>query len=224
MTIRRYYDSPARRGAATVVGIGTDERGAYLLLDETLFHPQGGGQPSDQGTIEGVEVTHVLAADDGVRHYVASTETFAPDQSVRMKVDHDRRLLHEKLHTAGHLVAAVVELLFPQALAVSGHHWPGEARVDFQLKLDTLDAESMRFVLEPELRRAIARGPKVYAAESAPGTRMIVIDGYLPVPCGGTHVESVSEIEEIALRGLSIKKGTLRVGYDVIAGESDEIG
>lgn len=215
MTIRRYYESPARRGSASVAGIEADERGSYVVLDGTLFHPQGGGQPADRGTIEGVEVVHVAAEGDEIRHYLESIESLEPDQDVSLCIDDARRSLHERLHTAGHLIGSVVELLFPQAEAVAGHHWPGEARVDFRLSADTLDTDSFRFVLEPELRRAVSRNPSVYATETAPGRRMVVIEGYAPIACGGTHADSLSEVGEIELRGLSLKKGRLRIGYDV---------
>ncbi|HCR37548.1 MAG TPA: alanyl-tRNA editing protein, partial [Opitutae bacterium] len=43
---------------AHCVDSGVDERGPYLILDETLFYPQGGGQPADSGviSISGVEL------------------------------------------------------------------------------------------------------------------------------------------------------------------------
>lgn len=220
MTIRRYYDSAARRDSATVAELGTDERGAYVVLDQTLFHPQGGGQPADLGTIEGVEVTHVAAAGDDIRHYLATTAPFSTGQQVALIVDDARRSLHERLHTAGHLIGSVVELLFPQAEAVAGHHWPGESRVDFRLRVDALDPESIQFILEPELRRAVARNPKVYSAESAPGRRAVIIEGYRPIACGGTHVASVGEVGEVVLRRLMLKKDRLRIGYDVEANDA----
>ncbi len=51
MTERRYYYSDDVQGQAQVLSCTPAEAGAYAIeLDATLFHPQGGGQPSDVGT------------------------------------------------------------------------------------------------------------------------------------------------------------------------------
>lgn len=215
MTTREYYVTSRRRGSAVLNRIDCDERGDYLVLDSTLFHPQGGGQPADMGTVEGVAVTHVAAAGDEIRHYVAATDSFAIERTVALEVDDASRSLHERLHTAGHLIGSLVELLVPQAEAIAGHHWPGQSRVDFALAADTLDADVIRLLLEAELRRAIARGPAVYSVQNAPGQRAVVIEGYRPMGCGGTHVASVSDIGDIQVCSAKVKKGVLRIGYDV---------
>ena len=215
MTFRRYYTDSARRGSATIDRIDSDERGSYLVLDATLFHPQGGGQPADHGLIEGARVIHVSATDGEILHYVDSTEDVAVGQMVSLAIDDSRRTLHERLHTAGHLIGSLVEYLFPQAEAIAGHHWPNESRVDFQLLLDTLDVDSLTSILEPEIRRAISRGSGVYACESSPALRMVVIEGYRPIPCGGTHVRTVADIGVIVLRTVAAKRRRLRIGYDV---------
>ena len=57
MTERRYYYSDDVQGQAQVLSCAPAEAGAYAVeLDATLFHPQGGGQPSDVGTLGGVAV------------------------------------------------------------------------------------------------------------------------------------------------------------------------
>ena len=57
MTERRYYYSDDVQGRAQVLSCAPAEAGAYAVeLDATLFHPQGGGQPSDVGTLGGVAV------------------------------------------------------------------------------------------------------------------------------------------------------------------------
>lgn len=57
MTERRYYYSDDLQGQARVLSCAPAEAGAYAVeLDATLFHPQGGGQPSDVGALDGVAV------------------------------------------------------------------------------------------------------------------------------------------------------------------------
>lgn len=63
MTERRYYYSDDVQGQAQVLSCAPAEAGAYaVVLDATLFHPQGGGQPSDVGTLGGVAVLRSAAA------------------------------------------------------------------------------------------------------------------------------------------------------------------
>lgn len=218
MTIRRYYTDPSRLARATVLDIGRDQRGLYALLDATIFHPQGGGQPADTGAIGGVRVIHVAAEADGeIRHYIEDTGALNKDRPAVLAVDEESRSLHERLHTAGHLISSLTELLFPQVEAIAGHHWPGEARVDFLVTGNAVDADSIRHILEPEIRRAISRGPAVYAEQSGTGQRRVVIDGYRPIPCGGTHTKTAAEIGPMEIRSVKLKQETLRIGYRVEA-------
>lgn len=79
----------------------------YLILNQSLFYPQGGGQPADQGKIITAnacyEVFDVRNVDGEIRHYIIDNS--APTHSVEdvtIKIDKERRVLNSKYHTAGH--------------------------------------------------------------------------------------------------------------------------
>lgn len=64
MTTQLYLEnSYIYQSSTTIVTSSQDERGHYILLDQTIFYPQGGGQPSDYGKIRcnkfELEVNHV---------------------------------------------------------------------------------------------------------------------------------------------------------------------
>ena len=67
-------DSYIFESKATITGKMVDEKGPYILLDQTIFYPQGGGQPSDQGIIQGdgfqLEITFVRQFEDKIFHYL----------------------------------------------------------------------------------------------------------------------------------------------------------
>ena len=87
-------------------------QGWAVVLDQTIFHPQGGGQPADVGTLEGetgapFAVSMVKKGPTGVvRHEDASAAApaFAAGSRVRCAVSEPARLLNARVHSAGHLI------------------------------------------------------------------------------------------------------------------------
>jgi Ser-tRNA(Ala) deacylase AlaX len=214
VTRKRYLTHPDLTGTAAITHVGHDGR-AFVRLSETLFHPQGGGQKADRGTIAGRTVIHVAHAEGGeVNHYLDSTDGLAVGDEVPLVVDAEWRALNSRLHTAGHLVAAVVETEFPQLQGVSGHHWPGEGRVEFTPG-DAVSAEEVAARLPAALAAAIATDWSVTAVLEPSGNRTIAVGATRPVGCGGTHLASVGPLGAVAVTGVKAKGGKLRVGYDV---------
>lgn len=102
MTHREYYLSDALQGEANVLRCEQNAQGEYEVeLDSTLFHPQGGGQPSDSGTINGVPVLRVENRGDLVIHLLAQPVATGP---VTLVVDDTLRHRHTRWHSAGHLI------------------------------------------------------------------------------------------------------------------------
>lgn len=102
MTERRYYYSDDVQGQAQVLSCTPAEAGAYAVeLDATLFHPQGGGQPSDVGTLGGVAVLRVQQQGDTVLHFTAAPLPLGP---VTLQIDEAQRRLHARWHSGGHLI------------------------------------------------------------------------------------------------------------------------
>ncbi|MFB6133632.1 MAG: alanine--tRNA ligase-related protein, partial [Halanaeroarchaeum sp.] len=61
--------------------------GGAVVLDETYFYPQGGGQPADRGTIGGVRVEHVETVDGRPVHTLVHDPTFAAGDDVVASID-----------------------------------------------------------------------------------------------------------------------------------------
>lgn len=100
-----------------------------VVTEKTIFHPQGGGQPSDVGSMKStsdgclvfdVQAVRMDALHDGqVLHFgrfspsssppsAASTGTFRAGQPVHQAIDVPKRTLYSRLHTAGHVLGAAV--------------------------------------------------------------------------------------------------------------------
>ena len=57
-TLLSYFEDTYKfKGRAIISAVNKDENGPFIILNQTLFHPQGGGQPSDQGTLQVGDVT-----------------------------------------------------------------------------------------------------------------------------------------------------------------------
>ncbi len=102
MTERLYYTSDATEGHAQVIRCTEEPDGRYAIeLNQTLFHPQGGGQPADRGWIAGIAVEAVSLRGDHVVHILPAALT--PGE-VEMQVDKDVRERHSRWQSAGHLI------------------------------------------------------------------------------------------------------------------------
>lgn len=208
MTQRAYYSSDDLVMQTQVLGCSPADDGKFkVVLAATLFHPQGGGQRADRGTIAGVEVSHVVQEGDVVVHIVEREVALG---DARIEISSDIRQLHARLHSAGHLIANVVEQL--GWFGVKGHHWPGEGRVLFEQRGDAQPVSGE--LVEAAVNQLVASDVARHLNDSD-GVRSVGF-GALPMyDCGGTHVASTAQVGRISILKLKEKKGQLSIQYDV---------
>lgn len=212
MTVKCYLLNSEITGKARIANIQNGEK-TIIRLDRTWFHPQGGGQKSDRGTIGSVPVLHVSHNNGEIDHYVETIALFSVGQEVEIVVDREWRLLNAKYHTAGHLIAALIEDHFPKLQAISGHHWASEARVEFVGNRP--DAEQVKDFLPTALAEAIAKNLPVRICGNPLNDRSIAIGDYPAVPCGGTHVEWLGILGKVEIAKVKVQQGKLRISYRV---------
>jgi Ser-tRNA(Ala) deacylase AlaX len=222
-----------------VLRTGRDDRGAYIVLDQTIFYPQGGGQPTDTGFIQSGEtvmnVSFVGFSDGEVLHYITEEPPHFDalvGQSCELHVDKLRRLHHAKLHTAGHVIAGIIDARRGSMRAVKGFHFDDGPYVEFEGKQEG-EAESFLATLQTQIDALINENPAVTAAlltydelkqrcwnipsnmpEDKP-LRTVTIGQLDASPCGGTHIASLAEIETIFLLKIKSKKGNTKISYRV---------
>ena len=103
-------DSCLFEAKATLLAVQETEDGRKsLILDQTIFYPQGGGQACDKGEIR-TETASFMVQDvsfiDGNTHHIGefSSKAFAEGEEVHLAIDPARRKLHSRIHSAGHLL------------------------------------------------------------------------------------------------------------------------
>lgn len=212
MNGKKYLASSDLTGTTTIAEIDTNEGKLYVRTKETWFHPQGGGQKADRGTIAGIPVTNVTHVDGEVNHYIDSVTHLEVGMSVEMAIDPEWRQINAKSHTAGHLIAAVGDSIFPELKAIGGHHWIGESRVEFMGKL-SVSSDEILATLTSAVDRAIADSLPVTVVGDPYSSRQIQIGSFPSVPCGGTHLDNLSELGDLELIKAKVKGDKIRISY-----------
>ncbi|WP_250534305.1 alanyl-tRNA editing protein [Caballeronia sp. AZ10_KS36] len=236
MTTRALFreDAYQRRCEATVTAI--DEAGIHL--DQTVFYPLGGGQAGDAGTLTLADGTVIAIADTRKAKFEGATpddavHVPAPGQedslaklevgdTVSAEIDWERRYRHMRLHTASHLICAVlpypvdgcsittdyarldlatVEPIEREAVEAKLRELVGGSH-DVRTEWITDDEMSAR----PELVRTMSVKPPMGLGR----VRLLRIENVDLQPCGGTHVRNTGEIGTLRIAKLEKKSARTR--------------
>mmetsp|Transcript_12996 Transcript_12996/g.40017 ORF Transcript_12996/g.40017 Transcript_12996/m.40017 type:complete len:225 (+) Transcript_12996:482-1156(+) len=223
MTSRLYFEDSYRFvDSAAVTGIEeTDDGLVAVRLNRTIFHPQGGGQPSDTGTLDGKAVVEVKAGPDRTEivHYVKAPIAAKVGDEVELRVDEAMRRLHARVHSAGHLLDVVIKRLALPLVPGKGYHHPAGSYVEF---VGQIPAESRVHTLQQIqneldfLLRSVSAENSTQVCIDDSGVRTVRLldedDGTL---CGGTHVKHVTEIGACKVTKLVKKQKNMRLCYVV---------
>jgi len=212
MTRKLFWeDAYVREFDATVSSVD----GNQIVLDQTAFHPRGGGLVGDTGTLGRVKVLDTIkGAGDPIVHVLEQTSVLAVGNSVHGVIDWDRRHRIMRMHTSAHLLSAIFNKE-TGALITGNQIEPDKSRIDFSL--DDFDREKM-LVYCSKANEAIAKNPPVKTyfmkreeALKIPGItklasvmppdvkdlRIVEIEGYDLQADGGVHVKNLGEVGKI---------------------------
>ncbi len=118
--------------------------GKSIVLDNTAFYPQGGGVPNDLGTIEKDgemhNVINVFKKDGKIWHEIDKDGLQVGD-NINCKIDWERRYRLMKMHTAAHIIDAVLYKV-TGALSTGNQLGLEKSRIDFSL--ETFDKEKIQ--------------------------------------------------------------------------------
>jgi alanyl-tRNA synthetase len=225
---RRLYFDDAYQGEfkARVVERKIQEGQPALILDQTCFYPESGGQPSDRGTIEGVEVLNVLEEEGKILHILKENILSA---DVKGKIDWDIRFDHMQQHSGQHILSqSFYECLGGETLSFH----LGEELATVEIGVTKISDESVErvekrsndiifqnlpikiyFITEEKIKEIPLRKPP----KKEGLIRVVEVSGFDYSACGGTHCRSTGEIGIIKVLKWERIRNNLR--FEFVCGE-----
>jgi alanyl-tRNA synthetase len=142
--------------------------GRTVVLEETYFYPEGGGQPADRGVIESSPVEDIQTVDEEVHHELASDPECSAGESVSCAVDAQFRQYLMRAHTASHALYGAGRRLLDD-LGYGGFGITEQkVRVDFETSTEIDDTT----LVELERSSTASSGsPATSPGEQSPGKR-----------------------------------------------------
>ena len=192
-----------------------------IILDKTIFYPHmSGGQPKDEGTINGLKVLNVIEDQDEIIHVVNEPL----NGTVSLEIDFETRFDYMQQHTGQHILSYVFATLYNGKTV--GFHLSSEyATIDLDISLtnemiEKVELGSNKIIYDNNktsfqtlpydeaLKLNIRKTPP-----KLPFLRIMEIEGSDIIACGGTHVKSTGEIGIIKIVKVEKHKTGVRVEF-----------
>ncbi|MFN0246576.1 MAG: alanyl-tRNA editing protein [Kofleriaceae bacterium] len=227
MTRRLYHDDATLRTfEARVLAHAMVGARPAVVLDQTAFYPEAGGQLGDHGRLGDLTIVDTQELDDGaIAHVFASGDPPATGSVVAGQIAWARRRQHMAQHTAQHLLSAT---LLERAQAPTQSARLGESALTIDVARDRIPEAELAAAEDlandlvdddlavrawfPDAGELAAlklrRDPKVSA-----DVRVVAIGDFDFSPCGGTHCTRTSQLGAIRVVGAERYKGMTRVTF-----------
>jgi alanyl-tRNA synthetase len=233
----------ARQIEARVIKVVPEKRThAYLILDQTIFHPKGGGQPSDRGVIQSAEyeltVKKAIHYRGVVVHWGKLNRGSALEGQASCVLDWPYRYLVMRRHAAAHLldhclsqaVRSRVQTIDswlddPCYVGYAGNAPSEESLRRTETLANRMIAHgarvSIKFLSAEEAKESLQNAPNYERLPELSQVRTVTIEGCHPIPCGGTHVSNIMEIGAVSVqRAEPVANDSFRLHFSVSANVS----
>ncbi len=226
-TKRLYYEDVYKKEfTAKVLECREAKKGYQVILDESAFYPEGGGQPSDTGMLGDAKVTEVHEKNGELLHY--TDKPLEPGCQVLGKINWERRFDLMQQHSGEHIVSGFIHAAYGYD-NVGFHMGSDTITVDLNGPLDEeqlaeIEARTNEFIWKDfpvlisypapeELEQIEYRSKKELTGQ----VRIVEFPGADICACCGTHVTHTGEIGMVKL--LSVEKFREGVRIEMICGK-----
>jgi alanyl-tRNA synthetase len=213
--------------------------GVYVVLEQTCFYPEGGGQPADHGWLKSgnakFDVVDVQKIGKVIVHKLGASATFKEGATVHGILDWDRRYPLMKAHTVTHLINGAARRVLGEHVWQSGTQKGLEtSRLDISHyrrltqeeihKIETLANQAIGANMKVETtwlprNEAESRyGFRLYQGGAVPGKdiRVVKTGDWDVEACAGTHLGSTGEVGFVKIVYTErVQDGVERLGYAV---------
>lgn len=230
-------DSYLKEVDATVLEVVPNGEGKYkVILDQTVFYPMGGGQPTDQGKLSSDsfngDVNQVLLQEGEVWHFVNADTSPVVGSAVHGVINWDRRYKNMRVHSGGHVVDFALFLLgySPTKLnPLKADHgkksWimysgklEKDIREELENKANELVSKDLKFSwlfqpMEDLKKEAIYLQPGLPTNKPLRTLRLETVGA---VADGGTQVHSTKEVGNISISEITTEGENTIIKYSLI--------
>lgn len=232
-TKQLYYEQPYQMEIETTI-FNIEESGSLknIILNETIFFPEGGGQPGDKGKIIGknahAKIEYTRTINGEVIHQGKVEGKLNKGDPVTAKIDWSWRYKYMKIHSAGHLIHDVLMTITQGLTPQKGSHGT-KAFLEYTGSIDS----SLKERLQQKVNEVKERDLLIITKETTheelvkecpfiPANlpkdkeiRMIKIGDYSAMPDGGIQVKSTREIGQIVINDITSQDGIVTIKYRV---------
>ena len=211
----------SRLGQCLVLKVVPEKRThAYLILDRTIFHPKGGGQPSDRGLIRSAEyeivVKKAIYHNGVVVHWGKLSRGTPSEGEATCEIDWEYRHLVMRRHTSAHLLdhclaevtasrVQTIDSWLDDPCYVGYAGAPPDAQTLRKAEdlanqmIDSGGKVTIEFLNPDAAKTLLQNAPNYERLPDLSEIRTVTIEGCQPIPCGGTHVSDLAEIGRVSI-------------------------
>ncbi|MBR4990293.1 MAG: alanyl-tRNA editing protein [Oscillospiraceae bacterium] len=220
-TKKLFYVNPhLSRFSARVLSCEETEKGFEVILEETAFYPEGGGQAADTGILGGVRVLDVRERGEAIVHFCDAA--LAAGETVEGVIDYDLRFDRMQQHTGEHIVSGLINQRW--GWHNTGFHMGTESTtIDFDGVIPAEELPSIEALANEAVWKNLAVNCWVPSPEELPSVtyrtkralpwpvRIVQVPGYDSCACCGTHVTHTGEVGLIKLFSAVPFRGGTRI-------------
>lgn len=227
-----YKDQYKKKLKAKILSVLKSGNYHNIILDQTIFFPEGGGQPNDRGYIkkdgDSIKIDFVRIMNDEIVHQTKEPIDLKAGDDVNLEIDWNWRHKYMRIHTAGHLLHDILTTKYKNLTPLKGGHGK-KAYLEYRGKISPEEKDK----IESNANSILAKNLKVVSKETTHEAlskmcqylppnlpkdkplRMIKIGDYSAMPDGGVHVKFTKEIGKIWIANITNTEDETNIRYGV---------
>ncbi|MEE1073155.1 MAG: alanine--tRNA ligase-related protein [Cellulosilyticum sp.] len=221
MTKKLYYkDAYMTKFTGKVLSCEEGKKGIAVVLDQTAFYPEGGGQPADMGILGNAKVSYVFIKDEVIYHVV--DKALEVGKEVEGVIDFERRFDFMQQHSGEHILSGLINAKYGYN-NVGFHLSIDYTTCDFDGELTKEQIQEIEILANESIYQNLAIDCTIYNDQEIKekpyrskldlvgDVRLVTVPNYDTCACCGTHVKMTGEIGMIKCTNVERHRGGTRV-------------